>query len=277
MTWEATLDVGAVLSQLSEAPEQEGTQGLEDAPELGGTEDFVSAPTTPLPVWGRGIHHQLRAVSPMTQAVSPIPQAGGEFRAEDVEPNDTSADSSEPPESDTSSRDDDDASSSDDGAPTPTVVRTAARQLGVYMSGPGDGEEIWEGRTRAETRALNREAAAGLISAIGPCEGGRVFRALLAPNEAECDKTKLPDCLVKEAESEPTSYTAARTSKHSDVWMDAMRSEVDGLEGAGTFVEVFELPASSNIVESKWLLKWKSDVHGMIDRAKARLVAKGYS
>ena len=56
MTWEATLDVGAVLSQLPEVPEQGGT--LEDAPELGGTEDFVSAPTTPLPVLGRGIPHQ---------------------------------------------------------------------------------------------------------------------------------------------------------------------------------------------------------------------------
>ena len=59
--------------------------------------------------------------------------------------------------------------------------------------------------------------------------------------------------------------------------MDAMRSELNGLESAGTFVEVSELPADSNVVESKWLLKWKGNAHGMIDRAKARLVAKGYS
>ena len=94
MTWEATLDEGAVLSQLAEVPEQGGALELEDAPELGGTEDFGSAPTAPLPVLGRGIPHQLRAVSPMTRAVSPIPQAGDEFRAEDVEPNDASAVSS---------------------------------------------------------------------------------------------------------------------------------------------------------------------------------------
>ena len=134
VTWEATLDVGAVLSQLPEVPEQGGAQGLEDAPELGGTEDFVSAPTTPLPVLGRGIPHQLRAVSPMTQAVSPIPQAGDEFRAEYVEPNDTSAVSSELSDSDSSSQDGSDASTSDDEAPTPTAVRTAARQLGAHMS-----------------------------------------------------------------------------------------------------------------------------------------------
>ena len=105
VTWEARLDVGAVLSQLSEVPEQGGAQGLEDAPELGGTEDFGSAPTTPLPVLGRGPPHRLRAVSPMTQAVSLIQQAGDEFLAEDMEPNDTSAVSSELSDSDFSSQD----------------------------------------------------------------------------------------------------------------------------------------------------------------------------
>ena len=130
---------------------------------------------------------------------------------------------------------------------------------------------------RSQTRVLNRQAAVELISAIGPCEGGRVFQALLTATETGREKTKLPDCLVKEAELEPTSYTAARSSKHSDVWMDAMKSEFDSLEAAGTFVEVSELPADSNVVESKWLLKRKGDAHGMIDRAKTRLVAKGYN
>ena len=178
VTWEATLDVEASPPPLPEIPRQGGTEGLEDAPEPGGTDDFDPDPTTPLPVLGRGIPHQLRAVSPMTQA-------GGDLQAESEELNDSSTVSSEPPESDTSSRDDDDASSSDDGAPTPTAIRTAARQLGAHMSGPGDGEEIREGSTRAQTRALNREAATGLISTIGPCEGGRVFHALLAAQDTD--------------------------------------------------------------------------------------------
>ena len=55
-----------------------------------------------------------------------------------------------------------------------------------------------------------------------------------------------------------------------------MQAEFDGLEAAETFVEKSEVPAGSNIVESKCLLRWKADEHGMIDRAKARLVAKGY-
>ena len=248
MTWEATLDEGAVNFQLSEAPEKGGALELKYAPELGGAEDFGSAPTTPLPVLARETPHQFRAVSPMTQGMSPIPQAGDEFRAEDVQTNDTSAVSSVFSDSDSSSQDGRDGSASEDDAPTPTAVRTAARQLGANMSVPGDSEEIREGRTRAKTRALNREAAAGPIRAIGPCEGGRMFQALLAANEAECEKTKVPDCLVKEAEPEPTSYTAARMSEHSGVWMDAMRSAFDGLEAAATFVEVFEVPVSSNIV-----------------------------
>ena len=84
--------------------------------------------------------------------------------------NDSSAVSSEPPDIDTTSRDGNDASSSVDGAPTPTAARTTASQLGAHMPGPGDGDEIRGARTRAQTRAFNREAAAGLISTIGPCE-----------------------------------------------------------------------------------------------------------
>ncbi|CAM9264707.1 unnamed protein product, partial [Laminaria digitata] len=99
---------------------------------------FDSAPTAPLPVLGRGIPHQLRAVSPMTQA-------DDDFQAGDAEPNDASTVNSESSDSDSSSRDGSDASTSDDEAPTPTAVRTAARQLGAHMSGPGGGEEIREG------------------------------------------------------------------------------------------------------------------------------------
>ena len=68
VTWESTLDVGAPSkTQLPEVPEQGGAQVLEEAPERGGTEDFASDPTIPLPRLGRGIRHQLRVVSPMTQ------------------------------------------------------------------------------------------------------------------------------------------------------------------------------------------------------------------
>ena len=87
---------------------------------------------------------------------------------------------------------------------------------------------------RDSTRALNREAPAGLISTIGPCEGGRIFHALLAAQDAGVEPTRLPDCLLKEEEPEPTSYSAARSSMHSSVWTEVMQAEFDGLEAAET-------------------------------------------
>ena len=121
VTCEATLRAGVPSPPLPEMREQGETRELGEAPEPGGTDDFTSAATTPLPVLGRRIRHQLRAVSPMTQA-------GDDLRAEGVELNDLSAISSDSSDSDTSSRDGSDASSSDDGAPTSTAARTAARQ-----------------------------------------------------------------------------------------------------------------------------------------------------
>ena len=166
-------------------------------------------------------------------------QAGGGSQAESKELHDSSTVSSEPPESDTSSRDDGDASSSDDGAPTPTPIRTAARQLGAHMSEPGDGAEIRERSTRAQTRALNREAATGHISTVGPCEGGRIFHALLAAQDKGGKPTRLLDCFLKEAEPEPTSFSTARSLIHSGVRVEAIQARFDGLEAADTFTEIF--------------------------------------
>ena len=132
---------------------------LNQVPEGEGMDDYESFPTTPLSVLGRDIPHQFRAVSPMTQS-------SGDFQPESVELNASSTVSSEPPDSDTSSRNGNDASSSGQGAPTPTAVRTAAHLLGARMLEAGDSDEIREGRRVAQTRALNREAAAGLISTI---------------------------------------------------------------------------------------------------------------
>ena len=94
VTWEATLSTGAPSPPLPEMPEQGATVDLEEAPEPGGTDVYESAPTTPLPVLGRGVPHQLCAVSPMTQA-------GGDSEAESEELSDSSTVSSEAPECDT--------------------------------------------------------------------------------------------------------------------------------------------------------------------------------
>lgn len=91
-----------------------------------------------------------------------------------------------------------------------------------------------------------------------------MLQALLAGNEAGRETMNFPDFLVKEACPEPISYFASCWSKHSDVWTDSMRSEVNGLEGDETFVEGSELLATTNIAESKWLVKLKGDAHGIL-------------
>ena len=120
VTWEAMLDAEASPPRLLGLPEQGGAEELEDAPEPGGTDGVDSAPTTPLPVLGRGVPHQVRAMSPKAQA-------DDDFQAGDTEPKDASTVSSDSSDSDSSSRDGSDASTSDDEAPTPTAARTAAR------------------------------------------------------------------------------------------------------------------------------------------------------
>ena len=36
------------------------------------------------------------------------------------------------------------------------------------------------------------------------------------------------------------------------------------------------VPESINVVNAKWIYKWKTDAHGHIVKAKARLVANGF-
>ena len=86
----------------------------------------------------------------------------------------------------------------------------------------------------------------------------------------------MPKCTIQEAEPEPTSYTAARASKYAEIWKKSMDAEFAGLLAAGTFTEVSEVPKGCNIVDSKWVFKWKGDAHGTIERAKSRMVCKGY-
>ena len=57
------------------------------------------------------------------------------------------------------------------------------------------------------------------------------------------EPTRLSDGLLKEAQPDLTSYSAARSSIHSGVWTEAMQAEFDRLEAAETFAEISEDPA----------------------------------
>ena len=49
------------------------------------------------------------------------------------------------------------------------------------------------------------------------------------------------------------SYSVVCSSKYPGIWTEATHAELDGLEAAGTFGQISEIPEGSNIVDSKWL------------------------
>ncbi|CAM9185260.1 unnamed protein product [Sphacelaria rigidula] len=59
--------------------------------------------------------------------------------------------------------------------------------------------------------------------------------------------------------------------------MEAMDIEFDGFLATGTFEEAAGSFEGCDIVDAKWLCRWKCDLHDMVDRATARMVAMGYS
>lgn len=79
----------------------------------------------------------------------------------------------------------------------------AIRQVGSVNPGPKD-DECSEGRTRAQTRALN-----GPLAAIGMA-GTSFVAGVVSSLVAECDAidrvTKLLTCPVEDLDPEPISY-----------------------------------------------------------------------
>ncbi|CAN0504389.1 unnamed protein product, partial [Discosporangium mesarthrocarpum] len=144
--------------------------------------------------------------------------------------------------------------------PAPTATRTAARQLGDFLSAPPGTSEERLGRTRAQTRAL--------IDEVSPT----IFIARAIDAGYDPGSYKLPERSLPELGFEPQTYSQFVTSEYSDVWFEAM----DGLLRADAF-SLAELPPGRKAVGAKWVFKWKTDEMGIVTRAKARLVAKGFS
>ena len=48
----------------------------------------------------------------------------------------------------------------------------------------GENDEVREGRTRAQTRAVNQQSVYGLVAALGPISASEIMYALLAEQRA---------------------------------------------------------------------------------------------
>ena len=113
------------------------------------------------------------------------------------------------------------------------------------------------------------------MSKFGPDEGGKIINWLLAVQEVTRKPSELPK-MSRTGSGAGAGFIPCGMLVAVLGRVDG-GDEDDGLVAAGTFAEVTEIPEGCDVVDAKWLYKWKSDSHGMVDRAKARIVAMGYS
>jgi len=166
-------------------------------------------------------------------------------------------------------------SGGNDNEELPPAARRALHELADHNTPVHDDDEVRIGRTRARTRAANQQSASILLATLGPFAATEVVEALIAEQKAS-ENEELPKELIQDVEPEPASFQEASRSEHASIWNKAMSAEFEGLLGAGTFELAAKTPTDCNVIDARWVYKWKADETGKIVKAKARLVAKGF-
>ena len=77
-------------------------------------------------------------------------------------------------------------------------------------------------------------------------------------------------------DKEPDTYEAALASDDSLEWKKAMIDEMNSLSKNNTW-KLVSLPVNKNIIDNRWIFKYKYDERGNINRHRARLVMRGFS
>lgn len=102
-------------------------------------------------------------------------------------------------------------SCSSDDVPTPTVVCTAMRQLETHGTDRHDGHQVWQGRTRSQTCALQQQSeGARLVAILGPNQRGQMVHVLAA---------------ITGVEPESTNCAGACNSQDVEVWQKSIDAE----------------------------------------------------
>lgn len=76
--------------------------------------------------------------------------------------------------------------------------------------------------------------------------------------------------------ADPKTYHQAMKRPDSELWIDAMKRELDALERMGVWEEV-ELPEGKHALGTTWVYKRKTGASGELIKHKARLCAQGFS
>ena len=72
------------------------------------------------------------------------------------------------------------------------------------------------------------------------------------------------------------TFSEAISSQKSDLWLEAMKDEMDSMAFNRVW-DLIELPCGVKVIGCKWVLKTKKDSQGKIERHKARLMAKRFT
>ena len=161
-------------------------------------------------------------------------------------------------------------------APPPAARRPRhVAELADFNTPARENDEVRDGRTRVQTRAVNQQSVPDLVATLGPISASEIVYGLVAEHRAG-DEYELPKELVQDVESEPGNYREAQQSKYAKILEVARSAEIKGLIRAGTFTLAVKVPVGCNVINARWVFKWKADKTGKIVKAKARLVAKGF-
>ena len=76
--------------------------------------------------------------------------------------------------------------------------------------------------------------------------------------------------------TDPITYEEAVSCPQSELWLEAMRDEIQSMRHNGVW-ELIELPERQRPIGCKWVYKTKRDSKGKVEKFKARLVAKGFT
>ena len=148
-------------------------------------------------------------------------------------------------------------------------------ELADFNNPARENDGVRDGKTRAQTRAVNQQSVPGLVATLGSISASEIVNALVADQRAGYE-IELPTELLQNVESGPGSYQEAQQLMCAKISEVTRSAEIKGLIRAGTFTLAAKVPVGCNVIDARWVFKWKADATGKIVKAKARLVANGF-